>query len=545
MPHDEGATVPSTESQLRRLLEANRLAVEHLDLTLALRQIIEAAVELVGSAYGAIGVLGHDGRLDQFIHTGMDAATVRAIGPSPEGLGLLGALIEDPRPVRLAVLSDDARSVGVPAHHPAITSFIGVPLEVREEIYGHLYLADPRAGAFSADDQVLVEALATTAGVAIAHARLFDETRRREEWTAATSEITHELLTNDDVDVLQLVADRVLGLAGADLVAVVLTHGVEEPYDGLVVDRAAGVGAASVLGAGLAPGSSLVRRCLTTRRPQLTDQLPGEGAAHLPASALGPAMAVPLPAQVGVQGSLFVLRDVGAPQFTELDLDVAASLAGHAAIALDRARAREVRAHLRTLEDRDRIARDLHDHVVQRLFAAGLNIQSVGAALGPGPDAEHLAAQAAEIDAAIRQIRTTIFALNAGDGTGLRAQVVAVAGATAVLLAAPPEVVFAGPVDLLVPVPVHADVCAVVREALTNVGRHAAAQRTQVVVTASPDAVRIEVLDDGTGPPTDVVLSGLANLRQRALARGGSFELTGREGPGSRLLWCVPLGADR
>jgi signal transduction histidine kinase len=531
------ATSSSTQPQLHRLLEANRLAVEHLDLTLALRQIVEAAVELVGSAYGAIGVLGPSGRLEQFIHTGMDAATVTAIGPTPDGLGLLGALIKDPRPVRLAVLSDDPRSVGVPLHHPPISSFLGVPLEVRDEIFGHLYLADPRVGAYTADDQVLVEALATTAGVAIAHARLFEESTRREQWTAATTEITHELLTNDEVDALQLVADRVLDLAGASLVMVVLAHDSQLPDAELVVDRAAGARAGEMLGTCLPEGDNLVRRSLATHRPQLAESLP-EGR---PVAGLGPAMAVPLLADGGARGSLLVLRDEGSPLFTEFDLDVAASLAGHAALALDRTDAREARLHLRTLRDRDRIARDLHDHVVQRLFAAGLTIQSVCSALGPGPVSDRLSGQVDEIDATIRQIRTTIFALNTGGVRGLRSQVLAVASATTVLLPGPPEVTFAGPIDLLVPEAMHPDVCAVVREALTNVGRHAQAHRAEVRVSATPAELAIEVLDDGRGMPGDVVLSGLDNLRARAAALGGAFELTEREGPGTRLLWRVPL----
>lgn len=542
---DEVELSGSSQVQLRRLLEANRLAVEHLDLTLALRQIIEAAVELVGSSYGAIGVLGYSGRLDQFIHTGMDAATVARIGPTPEGRGLLGALIDDPRPVRLAVMSDDPRSVGVPAHHPPISSFLGVPLEVRNEIYGHLYLADPRAGAYTAEDQVLVEALATTAGVAIAHARLFEESTRREQWTAATTAITHELLTNDEVDALQLITERVLDLAGASLVAVVLTHGTDDPDGALVVDRATGRGAGAVLGAALPSADhSVVRRCLRTQRPQLMEQLePSALSKLLPEEAVGPAMAVPLPAEAGVRGSLFVLRALGAPQFTEFDLDVAASLAGHAALALDRADARLARVHLRTLEDRDRIARDLHDHVVQRLFAAGLNIQSVCGALGPGTASDRLSAQVDEIDATIRQIRTTIFGLNdrrqrAG---GLRSQILTAASAATAALSAQPEVTFRGPLDVLVPESIYADVVAVVREALTNAGRHAQAQHVVVVVSADPRELRVEVLDDGIGIGDDVVLSGLDNLRVRAAALGGSFALTARSGPGTRLLWVVPL----
>lgn len=260
------------ELRLRRLLEANRLAVEHLELPAALRQIVEAALELSGAAYGAIGVLGASGQLDEFIHVGMDDGTVARIGPPPVGLGLLGALIADPRPVRLADMGTDPRSVGCPLHHPVMHSFLGVPLEVRNEIFGHLYLADPRHDAFSLDDQQLVEALAATAGVAISHARLFQEAKRREQWTAATSRIAHELLTNDEVDALQLVAETVLGLADADLVAVVLTDGEFRADAELVVDRATGAQSALVLGQ-VIPPDTLIQQCLESRSPQLVEDL--------------------------------------------------------------------------------------------------------------------------------------------------------------------------------------------------------------------------------------------------------------------------------
>ena len=216
----------------------------------------------------------------------------------------------------------------------------------------------------------------------------------------------------------------------------------------------------------------------------------------------------------------------------------------HAALALDRADARLVRARTSTLEDRDRIARDLHDHVVQRLFAAGLNIQSVCAALGPGAAADRLSDQVDEIDATIRQIRTTIFGLHvARDGpVGVRARILEAITAAGSTLSGPPEVSFRGPLDLLVSEAVCDDVVAVVREALTNVGRHAQAQRAEVMVSADSRAVEVEVLDDGRGVGTEVTLSGLANLRKRAEVLGGSFEITGRRGPGTRLHWTVPLG---
>ena len=535
--------MPDAQARLERLLEANRLAVEHLDLPSALRQIVEAAVEMVGVRYGAIGVLGSNGTLDEFIHVGMEPDTVAAIGAPPVGRGLLGALIVDPRPVRLATMEGDGRSVGFPARHPAMKSFLGVPLEVRDQIFGHLYLADPRPDVFSEDDQQLVEALAATAGVAIAHARLFEESRRREQWTAATSRITHELLTNDELDALQLIAETVLGLAGADLVAVVLREGGRHPGVELTVNRAAGREQHTVLGV-VIPADGLVGRCLETERPQLIDDIGGSRPVTLlPRSSLGPAMAVPLPAESGVRGSLFVLRNQGSAAFTEFDLDVAASFAGHAALALDRADARLVRMRASTLEDRDRIARDLHDHVVQRLFAAGLNIQSVCAQLGPGVEADRLNKQIDEIDATIRQIRSTIFGLHASRGApvGVRAQLLEVVTAATVTLARAPEVSFRGPLDLLVTETLCGDVVAVVREALTNVGRHAAAQRVELLVSADSESVSIEVLDDGKGLVEGAALSGLANLRTRAEAWGGSFSLENRPGPGTRLHWTARL----
>jgi signal transduction histidine kinase len=535
--------VPDAQARLRRLLEANRLAVEHLDLSAALRQIVDAAVEMVGVRYGAIGVLGSNGTLDEFIHVGMDPETVAAIGAPPVGLGLLGALIVDPKPVRLATMEGDRRSVGFPSHHAAMKSFLGVPLEVRDQIFGHLYLADPRPDAFSEDDQQLVEALAATAGVAIAHARLFEESTRREKWTAATSRITHELLTNDEVDALQLIAETVLSLAGADLVGVVLCEGGPGPGVELLMDRAAGDARLSVLGVGVDTGG-LVGRCLRSGHPQLVEDI-GETDPDtlLPRSSLGPAMAVPLPAESGVRGSLFVLRDQDSPAFTEFDLDVAASFAGHAALALDRADARLARMRTSTLEDRDRIARDLHDHVVQRLFAAGLNIQSVCALIGPGVAADRLSDQIDEIDATIRQIRNTIFGLHAtrGEPVGVRAQLLDVITAATVALARAPEVSFRGPLDLLVTETLCAEVVAVVREALTNVGRHAAAEHVEVRVTADARSVSVDVLDDGKGLVDGVALSGLANLRARAESMGGYFSLADRTGPGVHLHWTAPL----
>ena len=161
-----------SQVRLQSLLKANQAVAEHLDLATVLRRIVETAVELVDAQYGALGVLSPDGRLEQLVQVGMSDAEVAAVGHLPLGLGLVGALLDDQRPIRLRHLADDPRSVGVPAGHPPMDSFLGVPIQVRGTTYGNVYLTNQSSGQFSEEDEVLVTALAATAGFAIDHARL-------------------------------------------------------------------------------------------------------------------------------------------------------------------------------------------------------------------------------------------------------------------------------------------------------------------------------------------------------------------------------------
>ena len=210
--------VLATQGRLRALLRANQAVIEHIDLPVVLRRIVEAGVELVGAQYGALGVISPDGGLEQFIHVGMPDELAAQIGHLPEGHGLLGALIEDPHAIRIPELADDPRSAGFPAHHPPMHSFLGVPIRVRDEVYGNLYLSNQATGEFSDEDESLITALAATAGIAIENARLFAETHRRQAWAAASAEITAALLSSDEVDVVSTLATRVLTLAEADIV---------------------------------------------------------------------------------------------------------------------------------------------------------------------------------------------------------------------------------------------------------------------------------------------------------------------------------------
>ena len=237
---DRAQDVLAAEGRLRGLLEANQTIVKDLGLSVVLRRIVEAARILARARYGALGVLAPGGGLEQFVHVGVDDETVARIGHYPEGKGLLGALVDDPRPIRLRTISGDHRSVGFPAGHPAMDSFLGVPIRVRGEVYGNLYLTEREGGEFTAEDEELVVSLAATAGIAIQNARLYEQAHRRQDWLQASTQITRQLLSDDGEEPLQLIARQAQQIADADMVTVVLPTA-----DGqrLMVEVAAGVGA--------------------------------------------------------------------------------------------------------------------------------------------------------------------------------------------------------------------------------------------------------------------------------------------------------------
>jgi signal transduction histidine kinase len=373
--------VLATQGRLRHLLEANRAVVEHLDLEQVLRRIAEAAVSLVDAQYGALGVIAPDGHLEQFIHVGMPADAAEVIGHLPEGHGLLGAVIEAAEPIRLEHLQSDPRSSGFPDHHPDMDGFLGVPIRVRDKIYGNLYLTNRLDGPFTQEDEDLVTALAATAGIAIDNARLF------------------------------------------------------------------------------------------------------------------------------------------ADQAT-------------------------VSAELALIEERNRIARDLHDHVIQRLFATGLGLQSL-VARAPEELRDKLGDQVDAIDAAIAEIRTAVFTLSSRPTTGtpaIRHQVLDVVSELSESFASAPRLTFSGPVDLLIEGELASDVIAVVREGLSNVARHADSTQSSVDVSVTDDQVKVTIDDDGRGMPASATRSsGTANLASRAANHGGEFELTARKPRGTSLRWSAPL----
>ena len=541
--------VLATQGRLRGLLAANRTITADLTLPTVLRRIVEAGCQLVRARYGALGVLAPDGGLAEFVHVGLDERTVARIGHLPEGKGLLGALIDDPRTIRLRSIEDDPRSVGFPPHHPPMTSFLGVPVLVRGKVFGNLYLTERiDGGEFTADDEELVAALAATAGVAIENARLYEQSQRRQDWLQASAKITRQLLSAEGEEPLQLIAREARQIADADVVTVVLPT---ESRERMMVEVAAGRAADELTGMSYPIEHTLTGLALSSGHPVLVgDADDSDYDSHLSeVLPVGPVMVLPLVGTVDTRGALVIARLRGRSRFDDADLDMATTFANHAAVALELADGRENQQRMILLEDRDRIARDLHDHVIQRLFAAGLAVESVAARPGSDETSLRLRRVVTELDETIRQIRTSIFQLRgpmtAEVGT-TRSAVLSVVSELEPVLGFEPRVTFAGPVDLAAPDASVDDLIAALREALTNVARHAKARCVDVAVEATTESLVLEVTDDGVGIGDESRWSGLANLRARAEHHGGTFTIGPIEEPpdyqqGTLLRWTIPL----
>lgn len=543
--------VANTQGRLRGLLRANQMIGSDLALPAVLRRVVDAARDLIGAEYAALGVIAPDGHLSEFVHAGMDDELVTRIGHLPQGKGLLGALIDDPAPIRLDRLGGDERSTGFPPGHPPMDTFLGVPIRVRDEVFGNLYLTGSTRGAFTAEDEELAKALAATAGAAIDNARLYEAARSRQRWLQATAAITRQMLNAEQTETggdytraLQLIAERAAELATADLVTVV------RPRQGspdLWVEIAVGETAPAAADIRQVPiAGSLSGRVFSTGEP-LRVGTPHELEGMSPSGAgeldVGPVMIVPLTGSEGTLGVLTAARRTGRPAFTADELDMAAGFAAQAAVAIELAEARAEQQRAAMLDERDRIAADLHDHVIQRLFATGLSLQSVAGLVGPGRAADRIRQAITDLDDTISQIRTSIFQLHQTPQvtpSGVRGELLAVVTDATVALGFEPAVRFAGLLEGTLSGEVVADLVAVLREALSNVARHAHARSVDVQVTATPERVCVEVHDDGDGMSDAGRRSGLANLRHRAERRGGGFTLTARDPHGTLLRWWVP-----
>ncbi|MFD8008779.1 GAF domain-containing protein [Streptomyces sp. NPDC058955] len=545
--------VRGTRDRLTGLLEAVMSVGRELDLPHVLRGIVEAAVSLVDARYGALGVIGEDRRLSSFLPIGIDDDVHRRIGALPSGHGILGELIRHPEPLRLSELSEHPASYGFPPHHPPMHSFLGVPIRVRDEVFGNLYLTEKRGGAdFDAEDEAVVTTLAVAAGIAIENARLYEEGRRRQRWLAASSDFTSALLSGTgEAEVLDGMLEQAVDIAGADMgVFYLVGAGGElrgslargegcDLHRGVVLPSSEGTLAA----AALAEKDGLVTVADVESDERVTVQ-PERW------KGFGPAVAVTVGTKERLSGVLILTRRRGRAPFVNSETVALPGFAGQAALALELADRRRDAEQVVLLEDRDRIARDLHDLAIQRLFATGMTLQSARRFVEHPEAAARLTRAIDDLDATIKIIRSSIFGLREHDTPGtapkLRSRVVTAVDAAAATLGFAPALRMEGLLDTDVPAGTADDVVAVVGEALTNVARHADAHRVEVAVRAERGVLGVTVRDDGVGIPPDRTDGGLRNLSERAERRGGALSVRPHAGPGGGTLleWRVPLPAD-
>lgn len=495
-----------TQGRLRNLLSANRRIVEHLDLADTLHAVVEAAVELVAARSGVLTVSSVIGGAERSVRVGDDTSAEL---------------------------------------HGAGSQHITVPIRVRDTVYGTLRLHGAADAGFTDEDEELAGALAATAGVAIDNAQLFEHVQLREQWTTTTSEVTAALLADDDVsDVLTMVVDRVGAFVDADLVCIVEPSGIPET---IRVTAASGAAADDVRGREYGVRGTLAGDAMTTQRAVSSD-LSATAAVADWQPVLGPTIAIPLRAFGGALGALVAARAPGGSAFTEAELSMAAEFGRQTSVVLTVARSRHDRSALDRAGERSRIARDLHDHAVQRLFGAGLALQAT-ARDGPTALRERLEEQVTNIDEAISEIRTAIFALGSIErprADSVRDQVLSTIASIAPSLAVQPQVTFSGPVDLDVHGQLADDLIAVVRETITNVARHAPGSSCQLRISTKDRTLTVVVADDGPGPFPGARerQSGIANLTARAEQSGGSCTLTTGERGGTEVRWTVPLNAN-
>jgi signal transduction histidine kinase len=543
---DQASVIMNAQERLRRLLNANRSIVQELSLPAVLHRIVDTARDVAGARYAALGVIGADGLLEQFLHVGLDENAVEAIGGLPKGRGVLGALREDPKPIRLTRISDDARSSGFPDGHPPMTTFLGVPIRSRDAVFGNLYLTDRvDGGPFTAEDEELVLALAATAGVAIENARLYEESRRRQEWLRASGEISRQLLDPeaDYADTLHRITTSVKRLASADVVT--LVRPTDDDPNQLEVVVATGAAERELIGLRYRRDDSIAWQAMQQGhgvRLEAVDQQPQIYLHLRPYVPVSQAMALPLMGETVPRGAIVAGRTIPHAPFTDADLDMAETFAGQAAIALELSDARADQQRLGVLLDRDRIARDLHDHVIQRLFAAGLSLQSIAATVDDEAVDERLTRTVDELDETIRQIRTTIFELQDESLRALGSNVLAVVDQLTPMLPVCPEVQLLGPLDTISDEAIIADVEAVLRESLTNVAKHAQATQIRIFVEADTASLAVTVIDNGIGLGQGTRRSGLANLNRRAERHGGRLDVENYSSEGGlQLQWSIPL----
>jgi signal transduction histidine kinase len=512
--------VLAAQGRLRELLRANHAITAQLELDSVLRTIVDSARALSRAESAALGVLDGRGGFEQVVHAGTDLSDV------------------PPRP--RSPLGEVAGSTGQGDDGSLGTNLLEVPVLVHGEIYANLILTNRPSDAFSDEDEQLVRSLAATAGFALEHARLYRETQRREEFAAASAAVTSALLGENADSALSLVADRVRTLLEADSVFVAL---LDDDGERLKVAAVQGADPNSRRDTEVPLAGSLVERMLRQSEPNRIDEATVRAWGIPSTQPYGPVLALPLDAADRLHGAIIVTRAPGGRSFSEADLAVAGDFAGRTSVALELHRARGDQQRMLLFEDRGRIARDLHDRVIQQLFATGMQLQAVHGTLPEGRNADRIDASITSLDAAIAQIRRIIFTLSSPERAGAaysgRHRLLDLVAELASSLSVDPGITFSGPVDALLDADLTDDVLAVVSEGVTNAVKHGGAVDIDVRIAASPSGITVTITSDGRPLKAPGRRSGLANLEERAVRRGGGMRLQGQRDR-TVLDWSVP-----
>jgi signal transduction histidine kinase len=531
-------------SRAERLLETGLALAAELSLPALLQRIIDLAVEVTDARYGALGVLSADGTgLSEFITAGMSQAERTAIGALPRGEGILGVLIREPELLRLASIASHPRSFGFPPHHPPMGSFLGAPIRAHGRVFGNIYLTDKRGVTeFTDDDESAVLVLATQAGVAIANAQLYTELRLRERWLDSVREVATTILAGDtSQSTLQLVARHARELGDADMATISVPDA-----GGLRIVVADGAGAAELINVEVPLAGSLSAEVIRSEKTMLVVDASRSKLTQpmVSIAGVGPMILVPLALRTSSAGVLAVGRRAGRPAFTASEIPVLESFSEQASLALEYARALAEVSRLGMVEDRERIARDLHDGVIQSLFAVGLGLQGTAWLVGDTRIADRIQQYVTEIDRVIGDVRSYIF--------GLRPSVLMPGNLTNTIEQLAHETQERTGVTVVVDVDISleaalsnasAQIAHIVREALSNVGRHSGAATCRVSVRRDGDTAVVEIDDDGHG--FDIAHAhrgmGMGNLAERAESVHGTLTVESEPGHGTLIRLTVPL----
>jgi len=534
----------SIHHRYERLLEGGLVLAADLSLPATLQRIVELAAGLTGARYGALGVLGRDGTITDFVTTGITAEERAAMGHIPHGRGILGVLIEDARPLRLHDIAEDPRSVGLPAGHPPMRTFLGVPVMARGRVYGNLYLTEKEGGEdFDADDERALTLLAAHAGAAIEAAHLFEEANDRAQRLEAIRAISTAILAGTEPgELLGLIAGHARALVGADLATLAL------PLDDqrLVVEAAEGMAAEELRGTVFPAEGSVTGEVMRTGMVVVLADAGADDRVAQPVvrARAGPAVFVPLAVRGRTLGTLTVANAAGGPLLRETEVQLVETFAEQAGVALEYARLQGELQRLAVLEDRERIAKELHDGAIQSLFAVGMGLQGSALLASDSELRDRIQNAVEELDRVIRDLRNYIFGLRPGIladrqlDQAIQGLVEEFQRRTGVVAIAEVDPAVAADLGGRA-----ADVIQLAREALSNVSRHAQAVTCRVSLYRDEHGGVLEIDDDGRGFDPAAATGtgqGLRNLRERAEGLGGRAEIHSTPGEGTRIRVTLP-----